>query len=326
MTARFVLDDWSWSVATRFDVEGLSTAIQDLLERLDTARERAECVVKLANYYETSIGSGERLYSVLFETSCTIRLDRDLANRLALALEQLDDLDDSDLGMCEAYFCGNSQVAPSVVYAHHWCSHQHHMAVLPLSLGQVPHGRVAVTVGGSTVDVFFVSKESQHIEFFRSLISLDNADESMFAGLARSAFPALEWADDIWQGLGRFSRPYIAVRHELVNALGGLNDHGAACFQAHYAGDPRDLSRVLSALVGFSTSDENGRTKRHRRSKDDRTRRHRGTSKIFWWHVKLQPHIDRIHFLYEPPPANSPLTTKCCIVVGLFKDHCVLPN
>lgn len=326
MTARFVLDEWSWSAATSFDVEVLSTAVEDLLERLDTARERAEGVVKHPNYYEISLGSGVRLYSVLFERSCSVQLNPDLATRLALALDRIDDLDDSRLTVCNAEFCGSLRFAPSVVFAHHWCSHQHHLAILPLSLSGIPQGRVAVTVGGSSVDVFFVSQESQHVEFFRSLIALENADEAMFKGLARSAFPALEWADNVWHGLGRFSRPYIAVRDELVNCLGGLNDHGAACFHAHRAGDPRDLPRVISALVGFKTSDENGQTKRHRPSKEDRTVRHRGINKVFWWHVKLQPHIDRIHFLYEPPSANSPLPTDGCIVVGLFKDHCVLPN
>ena len=35
-------------------------------------------------------------------------------------------------------------------------------------------------------------------------------------------------------------------------------------------------------------------------SKRDRTRSHRGIDKVFWWHVKVRPHVDRIHFLYEP--------------------------
>lgn len=46
----------------------------------------------------------------------------------------------------------------------------------------------------------------------------------------------------------------------------------------------------------------------------------------FWWHVKLRPHIDRIHFLYEPPRAGSTERDEGRIVVGLFKDHCILPS
>ena len=155
---------------------------------------------------------------------------------------------------------------------------------------------------------------------------LHPAGQSRIGGfLARSAFPALDWADGVWRGLGHFSRPYIEVRDELVRYLGGLSDHGAACFHEHRA-DPRRLSRVLSARVGSETSDENGRTKGHPPSRRDRTRRHRGIDKVFWWHVKLRPHVDRIHFLYEPPSVSAPWPEHGRIVVGLFKDHCILPN
>ena len=57
-----------------------------------------------------------------------------------------------------------------------------------------------------------------------------------------------------------------------------------------------------------------------------RTRRHRGTNKVFWWHVKLRPHVDRIYFLYEPPSMSSLLPEHGRIVIDLFKNHCILPN
>ena len=175
------------------------------------------------------------------------------------------------------------------------------------------------------IDLFFVTEESEHVDFFRSVILRENADEAMFERLARSAFPALEWADGVWRGLGHFDRPYVEVRDELVRCLGGLGDHGAACFHEHGA-DPRRLSGVLSARVGSETSDENGNTKSYKPSERDRTRRHCGIEKVFWWHVKLRPHVDRIHFLYEPPSVSAPLPEHGRIVIGLFKDHCILPN
>ena len=78
------------------------------------------------------------------------------------------------------------------------------VAVLPLPLGGVPRGRVLVTVAGATIEIFFVTEESEHVDFFRSVIALENADEAMFERLARSAFPALERADNVWHGLGNF--------------------------------------------------------------------------------------------------------------------------
>ena len=327
MTGRFVLDESSWAEATEANlVGGLADAIERLLNRLDVARNRGEPVVKHENYYDTDLGDGVRLYASLFDPHCPMRLDRDLAFRLYTALDRANAFDDSQLTQSVAEFHQEVRFTPGVVWAHTSCRNGHHVAVFPLPLGEVPVGKVPVTVANATLEIFFVAEESQHVDFFRSVIALENADEAKFERLARSAFPALDWADNVWRGLGHLSRPYIEVRDKLVRCLGGLSDHGAACFHEFRAGDPRQLASVLSAKVGAATSDENGATKRHPQSRRDRTRRHRGIDKVFWWHVKLQPNVDRIHFLYEPPSANSAGPGENHIVVGLFKDHCFLPN
>ena len=323
MTTRFVLDEWSWMEATGTDHDALSNAIHRLLERLDVARGRNEGVVRHQDYYWTDLGDGVQLFSVLFEPNCALRFDHDLTERLSLALDRIIAFDDSELIDYDADFCGRMQLAPGVAWAHARCSAQHQVAVLPLPLGDVASGMLTVVVGGVANEIFFVTDELQHLDFFRSIIDLENANEAMFECLAPSAFPALEWADNVWRGLRNFDRPYIAIRGDLVSYLGGLNDHGATCFHELRAGDPRRLQRVLSAKVGTETSDENGDTKKSFSSRRDRTRRHRGENKVFWWHVKLQPHIDRIYFLYEPASANFPVPQHGRIVVGLFRDHCI---
>ena len=270
-----------------------------------------------------NLGDGVQLYSALFEPDCPLRFDYDLSMRLNLALDRINEFDDAGMVEYDAEFGGSVRFAPGVVWAHACCSEQRHVAVLPLPLGGVPSGRVPVDVGGVTNEIDFVTEEFEHVDFFRSVVELENADEAMFKCLAPSAFPALEWADNVWRGLRDFSRPYINVRRELVRYLGGLNDYGAGCFREYRAGDPRQLPQVLSAQIGTETSDENGETKKSLPSERDRTRRHRGVNKVFWWHVKLQRHIDRIYFLYEPPPMDSHLPEHGRIVVGLFKDHCV---
>ena len=326
MTARFVLDESSWASATEADAEVLTHAIHQLLDRLDVARERNEGVAKHIGYYETDLGHDVQLFSAMFDSGGRVQLDRDDVERLRLALDRVIEFDDSKLVEYDAEIEGCVRFAPGVVWAHACCSQRRQIAVLPLPLGEVPHGRVPVTVAGDTIGIVFVTEEAQHVEFFRSVIALENADEKMFERVAPSAFPALEWADNVWQGLGDFSRRYINVRDELIRHLGGLSDHGAACFYEHRAGDPRELQRFLSARIGCETSDENGATKTHTPSRIDRTRRHRGTNKVFWWHVKLLPNKDRVYFLYELPSAGSPLPQHGRIVVGLFKDHCILPS
>ena len=324
MKVRFVLDESSWSGAAKAQSAGaLTNAIERLLERLDVARCRGEGVVKHADYYRTELGDGVQLFSAMFEPGCPVHLDHDVVARLSLALDRASEFDDSGLVDYDAAFAGRVRFAPGLGWAHASCRGGRQVAVFPLPLDGVPVGKVPVTVGDATVEIFFVAGESEHVGLFRSVIALENADEAQFARLAGSAFPALDWADNVWRGLRHLSRPYIAVRDELVRCLGGLSDYGAACFQEFRTGDPRELVRVLTAKVGAEISDENGFTKQYSESKRDRTRRHRGMEKVFWWHVKLQPHVDRIHFLYEPSVVGR---GESHIVVGLFKDHCILPD
>ncbi len=326
MSIRFVLDESSWAGASKANPVGVLTdAIERLLDRLEVARRRGERVAKYKEYYEADLGGGLQLFSLLFDSSCPVRLDRDLASQLYLALDRANDFDDSTLAEYDAVFDGDVRRAPGAAWAHASCREGHQVAVLPLPLGEMPVGRVSVTITDTKLGIFFVTRESHHVAFFRSIVRLENADEAKFASLARSAFPALGWADDIWRGLRDFSRPYIAVRDELVHCLGGLSDHGASCF-CELRAAPGELGDVLSANVGAPISDENGRTKRHSPSQRDRTRWHRGREKVFWWHVKLRPNIDRIHFLYEPPSESSSGLREGRIVVGLFKDHCILPT
>lgn len=330
MRPRFVLDESSWAGAANAASTGeLNDAIEFLLERLEVARTRDERVVKHLYCYDVDIADGVRLDSFLFDWTCAVRqdhnIDHDVVSQLAQFLDRADDFDDAELTDYDAEFNGESRFAPGVVWAHVSCSNGHHVAVLPLPLRDAPTGTVPVTVDDTTLTTFFVVDEPEHVAFFRSVVTLENADKAKFQRLAKSAFPALDWADHIWRGLKHFDHPYIEVRDQLVRCLGGLSDHGAACFH-EFRSDPRRLAQVLSVHVGTETSDENGHTKKHTPSRRDRTRRHGGIDKVFWWHVKLRPHVDRIHFLYEPPQAGSTELDKGCIVVGLFKDHCVLPS
>ena len=322
MRARFVLDESSWVGATQAAASGeLIDAIERLLERLDVVRERGEGVSFHPDFYETDLGDELSLYSLLFYPDGPICLDQDLKLQLSLGLQNVVDFDEDQLLDLDAAVDGDVRFAPGLVWAHTACGQGHHVAVLPLPLPGTPTGRTPVTVADTERDVYFVVDESHHVDFFRAVITLENANRAKFESLAPSAFPMLDWADNVWRGLGDFSRPYIEVREKLVQYLGGLNDHGAACFY-ELQPDPRELARELSVKVGAATSDEGGHTKGHTESRTDRTRPHGGTDKVFWWHVKLRRHIDRIYFLYESPPTDSSEFPKGRIVVGIFKDHC----
>ena len=171
MTARFVLDESSWTEASGTDRDALSNAIHQLLERLDVARERNEGVVKHKDYYETGLGGGVHLYSALFERDSPLQFDHDLTERLYLALDRVNDYDDTGLVEYDAEYGGSVRFAPSVVWAHACCSEGRHVAVLPLPLAGVPSGRVPVAVGGVTNEIVFVTEEIFNIKAFFGLLS-----------------------------------------------------------------------------------------------------------------------------------------------------------
>lgn len=74
---------------------------------------------------------------------------------------------------------------------------------------------------------------------------------------------------------------------------------------------------------------ENGSTKRDKECERDRTRSYRGQSMVFWWHTKLQPHIDRIHFRYVAPELAQSRDERDGvgqIIIGFFTQHSKLPG
>ena len=243
MTARFVLDESSWNSATGENSDVLTEATDLLLERLDTARERNEVVAKHKDFIQNSLGNNVHLYSALYEPDCVVQFERDQAEQLAYAIDAAVDFDDSELNQeYHVEFGEQFRFAPGFSWAHARCSQGRQVAVLPLALEGVPRSLVPVSVRGSNAEIFFVTDECGHVGFFRRAIALENADRNMFQQLAGSAFPALEWADGVWNGLGEFSRSYLDVRSDLVRSLGGLNDHGAACFHNSLYGDQSQLS------------------------------------------------------------------------------------
>ena len=326
MTIRFVLDESAWQFAADADPQTLLTAVHQLLHRLDVARERNEEVAKHPSYYEAPVQGDVQLFTVLFDSNCPIELERDIIMRLGFALDRASNFDETELAAYDAEVAGVTRFSPGIAWAHGRCSAGRQVAVLPLPVPEAPRSWNAVSVAGKATDVAFVVEDREHVGFFRSVISLENASEDEFEYLAQSAFPALDWADHVWRGLGDFSRPYINVRDELIRYLGRLNDYGATIFHQHRAHNRNELSQSMSARLGATTSDENGATKRYPPAIKDRTRRHHGVEKVFWWHIKLRPNVDRVYFRYESAASHEEPQAIGRIVVGIFKDHCILPS
>lgn len=322
MTIRFVLDESSWSRVA--DAEHLQAAVESLMERLDVAQERLELVAKHDDFYESDVCGKAKLFSVLFEQECPIRLERDLAERLRLSLDRCDAVDDTELVAYDAAFGEAIQLAPGVAWAHAQAGIRRAVAVLPLPCNDTIHGKIDVKVGDVVRSLHFVTTEREHREFFRDAIDLEDMDHDGIRAVAGSAFPDLDWVETAWHDLQAHKKCFFGERRRvLVSHLAVLDDHGAKLFHAHLGGEGVD--KQLSAL-GVDASSENSKARSYKPSIDDRTRPYAGSHHVFWWHTKITWNEGRIHFLHVPRSPMSQRPECGHIVIGLFKDHCVLPN
>lgn len=304
---RFVIDESSWNLQG-VPTDRVEEALGSLLERLETARDRDEEARLYTGFYEFDDVS-PKPWELLFGDTGII-VDRDLRTRVELALDRLDVWTNEPA--LEVEIDGASLLAPSIAYAHYNVGSRHAVACLPLcTAGRV--GPVEVVADGRAESVHFVTEEPEHRAFFREAIQIDNADDKTFPTLATSAFPDLHWADGVWRGLRKFSRPFHEVRGEITRHLGVFDDHGATiCSERN-----RAEWTAHFGTHGVTATGENGNTMANAKARVDRIRTWNGAEHVFWWHAKLLPDRDRIHFIYDGDHA--------CIVVGIFTDHCYLP-
>lgn len=323
MTVRFVLDESSWGSAEGSGV-ALERSIRSLVERLEIASERREPVCRHDSFYEAGAGNGFAIFDLLFDPDKARQIERDLAERLRLALDRTAVFEENELAAFDAEFQGSVQLAPGVSWAHARVGQAHAVAVLPLPLDAARRGPLDVRVLGIGREVHFVTTEQEHLNFFRAAVAIEDMGHEELERIAASAFPDIEWLPGVWHEL-RIHRKCFFGSHRptLVGHLAVLNDDAAKLFHSQPGGS--EVEAGLGAR-GVEASSENGKARSHSPSIADRTRSYDGQVLVFWWHTKIKRAEGRIHFLHVPKKPNSRRPDSGHIVIGIFKDHCVLPN
>jgi hypothetical protein len=103
------------------------------------------------------------------------------------------------------------------------------------------------------------------------------------------------------------SKPYRELIEPLTKHLSVLSDHGKRVFSESWKDAPSKFGSH-----GINISDENGNTKSNSEARRERTRIFNGKEVVFWWHSKLEPDRDRIHF--SPDDRDR-------LLVGIFCRH-----
>ena len=325
MTPILVLDESSWSASASLTAQAIA-AMEALADLLDVAWARRETVCRHSCFYDAPTGSTKQIVNVLFDNDALRSVDRDLSERLYLAVDRADLLKDEDAASLDASVLGETIFAPGVAWAHLQTGAQQAAGLLPLATDRRRRGILPVVVDGTSRSLHFITCEEEHVDFFRSAATFPNIGNVEFKALAHSAFPALEWLDSSWDELWRYRDCFFDQRlPDLVQHLAVLNDEAATLFYKHPGG--AGVAEQLRAR-GVKASSENGNARSYQPSIAARTRVYRGREEVFWWHTKIQWDKGRIHFLHvqNPAPRRGDRPEHGHIVIGIFKDHCVLPG
>ncbi|WP_147447302.1 hypothetical protein [Corallococcus sp. CA054B] len=314
---RFVLDDAPWSNAD-LPKQELEESLDSLTDRLQIIRKRKEGISIYDGIWDIALVGSDSLTSLLYDADNRRNLHRDVRQRLIRQMDQISSNTFSDTSLTDftATVAGSPLLAPSAVHAWQEAQDNKNIACLtPKSSGRV--GMLPVTVAtGPTLHIHYVNSNSSHLDFFRELITTENADDTTFAQFAKSAFPDLHFAENTWRGLRNFSRPFRERREAVVHHLSVLNDHGSRIFAMR---EHLLIEREFQAL-GISISTETKETIDDNHYCSFRKMKYSGDFLVFDWHMKIEPHIDRIHI--HPGTKSS----EGSVIVGIFTSHLPLPG
>lgn len=313
---RFVIDDAPWA---RDDVslEMLETGLDNLADLIESTQSRGERIGIFSDIWKLALVGTDTLVSLLYEKDNPRKLAKTVRARLARQLDKIagNTFDEDSLSALDAKIFGASLLAPAAIRAWQEVKERRALGCLtPQTSGR--QGRVGVCVAGEEKPVYFVVDEATQVAFFRDAIQLENVDENGFGALAPAAFPNLCFVDGVWRGLRDLSRPYRERRDEIIYYLSVLSDHGAAIFAL------RQNASIESEFGsrGVSISPESTETMKDGRCQRARTRDYANETLVFEWHIKIEPHIDRIHI--HPGTASS----NQRIIVGIIHKHLHLPG
>ncbi|MCS3896280.1 hypothetical protein M2171_005413 [Bradyrhizobium japonicum USDA 38] len=165
--------------------------------------------------------------------------------------------------------------------------------------------------GDKKVPIWFVKSTHDVQRFFRWLIVVKADSPAGFSELTHEAFRDLAFVEGAVDGMKNMAGDYRSLVEKIVADLGFLSDYGREIFAGPWQEAP---SRFGAG--GVNISDENGNTKKNSVAKSRRKITYKGKERYFWWHIKLQPHQNRIHILPDDVPKDP-------IAVGIFCKHLI---
>jgi hypothetical protein len=313
---RFVIDDARWA-SNDIATEALEKGLDNLSDLIEATISSGHRIGLFSDIWKLFLIGTDTLTALLYEKDNPRNIARTIRLRLARQFDKMASItfDEDSLSALDAEIDGETLLAPAAVLA--WQEAKKRTALGCISLQTSGRrGCIGVGVSGEEQPVHFVFDKSTQVAFFRHAIQLENVDENGFGELAPAAFPNLRFVTGVWRGLRDLSKPYRDRRDEIIHCFSVLSDDGAAIF----ALKQNALIESEFGSRGVTISPETTETMKDAYCKRARTRDYADESLVFEWHIKLEPHLDRIHV--HPGTASS----EQRIIIGIIHKHLPLPR
>lgn len=323
--------DWRFDGMSNEEVEN---RIDDFLGFVEVSREREE-TVEIGEDFQYRNMLGEltlwEMFGECSDLSVSVEIQQEMAawlGRTGCYLDRdnwPDGVDAIEIEIGDDAACENADVA----WVHHCVRNGMITGCVTLQESCLVDTKTRL----GEANLHFVRDEGSRKNFWREAISLDGDNAGSLISYASHAFPNIHFVDGVLGGVNRLSGGYLASRGLVKGALASLDDWGRwvftspppamtpeECPNANGGGHPSNqlIENRFSGL-GLDAAPENPNVKADRVSREARETVLRGCKLYCEWHIKLEPHRNRIH-IHAPVPESDEK-----VVVGMIDEHLPLP-
>lgn len=329
----FIVNGADWDFA-EMDAEAVECLIDRALGFVAVSADRGEDVL-IGDEFQTRPMHGAFTLWDLFAEDSPLHLSKEIAQELAAWLQRAQrypDVSEWPAGVDDAMISiGGAPAAQNedLAWVHYCLRSGRPTASITLGPSQV----VATTTATGSIEVHFVGDDSGRKQFWRTAITLEGDNLNSLVRYAEHAYPDLHFVGNVLLDADHLAGGYLASRQRVRFALAILNDWGSWTF-AHPppAISPEDTlpphldERPSNQLIehrfsgfGLVAAPENPNVRSHRISREARQTVIDERTLYCEWHIKLEPHRNRIHF-HAPVPESGNR-----VVIGMIAEHLPLP-
>jgi len=323
--------DWNFNGLTPEQAEVL---IDRALEFIEVSEARGQGVA-IGDDFQT-----RPMYEMLtlwemFSQASPFQVRRELSQELAAwlnkapryvdAYEWPDGFDDAAISIDGAPPSCNDDVA--------WVHHSVRAGIPAASLAIGATGIFTTETSTGSADLHFVSNDTERKHFWRDMILLEGDNLNSLLKYSSRAYPDLYFIHGVLEDAARLSGGYASSRHRVRNALEILDDWGSWAFTypppaiapnegppSEFAANPTNqLIEHRFAGFGIDAAPEKPNVRNDSVCRTARETALATRTLYCEWHVKLEPHQNRIHF--HPPVPES----RDKVVIGIIHEHLPLP-